>query len=294
MTIDRQRDSLVRKDRLTRAIVVVGRILIRPFSRGGAGGRWRGSRRRRATPTDVVARTDANRALALSLAHELNQPLGAIAIYAEGCLIALDSPDPNLDEVRDALTRIRDATLRAGRIVEQARDVVEGRPRAPHAVDPGQAVHDVLNVVDAEVRRSGAAVRIDLASDLPKVWGDPVQLQQVLVNLIQNALQAFERSQVPAPTLVVSTRRCGPDEVEFAVIDNGPGVAPHDRRRIFDAQFSSRAEGMGMGLAICRAIAEAHQGRLTLESEPGLRTTFRFQVPTNRPDHERTDRLCRG
>lgn len=241
-----------------------------------------------------VGRTNAIGEMASSLAHELNQPLGAIANYAEGCLIALDSPTPDLGEIRDVLLRMRASTMRAGRIIEQVRDFVAKRPRPHEAVDAGRVVAEALEILGSEVERVGVAVRSDLAPDLPKVWGDPVQIQQVLVNLIQNSLQAFTRTHTPDPTLVVSTRRCCRDDVEFAVSDNGPGIDPNALGRVFDPYFSTRADGMGMGLAICRTIAAAHQGRLTVESEPGIRTTFRFQVPAARPDHEPTDGLHRG
>ncbi|OJW23035.1 MAG: hypothetical protein BGO49_28290 [Planctomycetales bacterium 71-10] len=241
-----------------------------------------------------VGRTNAIGEMASSLAHELNQPLGAIANYAEGCLIALDGAEPDLDEVRDALRRLRSSTMRAGRIIEQVRDYVARHPRPPEAVDPGRVVADALEILGGDLTRRGVALRVDLAPDLPRVWGDPVQFQQVLVNLIQNSLQAFSRAQTPSPTLVVSTRRCGRDDVEFAVSDNGPGIHADDLGRVFDAYFSTRADGMGMGLAIGRTIAAAHQGLLAAESEPGIRTTFRFQVPAARPDHERTDGLHRG
>lgn len=241
-----------------------------------------------------VGRTNAIGEMASSMAHELGQPLGAVANYAEGCLIALDAPEPDLGAVRDALRRLRASTMRAGRIIERVRDFVTKRPRPPEAVESGRVVADALEILEAELHRRDIAVQIDLAPDLPRVWGDPVQLQQVLVNLIQNSLQAFHRSQTLSPKLVVTTRRRGRDEVEFAVSDNGPGIAPEDLGLVFDTYFSTRADGMGMGLAICRSIAAAHQGNLTVESEPGIRTTFRFQVPADRPDHERTDGLHRG
>ncbi|WP_206107933.1 ATP-binding protein [Paludisphaera rhizosphaerae] len=241
-----------------------------------------------------VGRTNAIGEMASSLAHELNQPLGAIANYAEGCLIALDAPQPDLEEVRDALQRLRNSTMRAGRIIEQVRDFVAKRPRPHETVDAGRVIADALEILGTEIGRQGVAVRVDLAPDLPRVWGDPVQLQQVLVNLIQNSLQAFLRSHTSNPTLVVATRRCGRDQVELAVSDNGPGIGPDQLERVFDAYFSTRADGMGMGLAICRTIAAVHQGRLTVESEPGQRTTFRFQAPVDHSEHERTDGLHRG
>lgn len=241
---------------------------------------------------DVVAqlghlgRTNAIEGMALSLAHELNQPLGAIANYAEGCLNALKAPNPSLDEVRAALQRLLTATMRAGRIIDQVRNFVSGEPHPAELVHPNRIVADALDLLEAEVKWTGTTVRVDLAPDLPEVWGDPTQLQQVLINLIQNASQALARAQLSVPTLVVSTRRCDQDHIEFAVTDNGPGIEEDQLHRVFDPHFSTRANGMGVGLAICRTIADAHHGRLTVESEPGIRTIFRFQIPIHRLDHE--------
>jgi two-component system sensor kinase FixL len=280
-------------------LVAIGRFVLRPAAdviRRQVADLEAAGRRHRELVEQYghVGRTNAIGEMASSLAHELNQPLGAIANYAEGCLIALDAPEPDLGAVREALRRLRASTMRAGRIIEQVRDFVSKRPRPPKAVDAGRVVADALEILEAELHRQVVAVRVDLAPDLPRVWGDPIQLQQVLVNLIQNSLQAFHRAQTPEPELVVTTQRRDCNEVEFAVSDNGPGIAPEDLGRVFDTYFSTRADGMGMGLAICRTIAAAHQGSLTVESEPGIRTTFRFHVPADRTDNERTDGLHRG
>ena len=133
-----------------------------------------------------------------------------------------------------------------------------------------------------------------MAPGLPSLWGDPVQIQQVLVNLVRNAVESLTQSQVSEPTLVIWTRMTGQGDVEFGVSDNGEGIPPDRLARVFDAYFSTRAGGMGMGLAISRTIVEAHQGRFFVESEPGVRTTFRFQLPATLPDHERANGLHRG
>jgi len=106
-----------------------------------------------------------------------------------------------------------------------------------------------------------------------------VQIQQVLVNLVKNALESLAQTQTQHPTLVIATRLVDRDRVEVSVSDNGEGIPPDQLARIFDAYFSTRAGGMGMGLAICRTIVEAHRGRFQVESEPGIRTDFRFQLP---------------
>jgi signal transduction histidine kinase len=222
--------------------------------------------------------------MASSLAHELNQPLGAIANYAEGCLIELASPEPALGDIRTALERLRAATMRAGRIIEQVRRFVtrQGPTREPFQAN--RVVEEVAEILGVEARRRGVSVALELAPGLPSLHGDPIQVQQVLVNLARNAFEAMSQAQASGPTLVIRTGPSGGGGVEFAVTDNGEGIPREQVGRIFDAYYSTRAGGMGMGLAICRTIAEAHQGRLTVESDPGVRTTFRFSIPVESHD----------
>lgn len=241
-----------------------------------------------------VGRTSTVGEMASALAHELNQPLGAIANYAEGCLVALEGPSPALDEVRDALRRLQAAAMRAGRIIERVRRFVTREGPRHEPVDPNALVGDVTEILSGEIRRSLADVRLDLAPGLPYVLGDPVQIQQVLVNLARNALDSLAVSQTPSPKLVLWTKPSESGGVEFGVCDEGEGIPADRLPRIFDAYFSTRAGGMGMGLAICRTIVEAHQGRIFAESEPRVRTTFRFQIPAAPPDHERADCPHRG
>jgi signal transduction histidine kinase len=222
--------------------------------------------------------------MASALAHELNQPLGAIANYAEGCLIELARPEPALGEVRGALERLLAATLRSGRIIERVRRFVtrQGPVREPFAAN--HVVNEAVEILGGEAHRRDIAVRLELAPELPNLVGDPVQIQQVLVNLIRNAMESLAQSQVLEPAVVIRTRTAGQGGVEFGVSDNGEGIPADRLARVFDAYFSTRAGGMGMGLAICRTIVEAHQGRLLVESEPGVRTTFRFRLPAAQPD----------
>ncbi|WP_074307758.1 ATP-binding protein [Singulisphaera sp. GP187] len=228
-----------------------------------------------------VARTTAVGEMASGLAHELNQPLGAIANYAEGCLVALASPAPALAEVRGVLEKILATTLRAGAIVQRIRRFVTRHESIREPVDPNRLVLEVEEFFRDEVRRRGMTLTLDLARDLPSSWGDSVQIQQVLVNLLRNAIDALAASQRHDPTVVIATRPDANGGVEFDVTDNGEGI-PEDRLgQVFDAYFSTRAEGMGMGLAISRTIVEAHHGRIRVESEPGVRTTFRFTLPAS-------------
>jgi two-component system, LuxR family, sensor kinase FixL len=243
-----------------------------------------------------VARTSTVGEMASALAHELNQPLGAIANYAEGCLISLDAPEPALADVREALRRLLAATMRSGRIIEQVRRFVTRQGPRRETFDPNVVVNEAAEILIAEAEQRGVRVSLDTARALPQLCGDPVQIQQVLVNLTRNALEALVQSQTLKPELVISTRATDQSGVEFAVSDNGEGIPPEHLARVFDPYFSTRAGGMGMGLAISRTIVEAHHGRFVVESDPGVRTTFRFELPApaNQPDHERDDGLHSG
>jgi signal transduction histidine kinase len=239
-----------------------------------------------------VGRTTAIGEMASALAHELNQPLGAIANYAEGCLIELDAPRPNLGGIRDALERLRAATMRSGQIIQQIRKFVTRQATTPESFDANLVVREVIEILRAEARQRNVTITLELAQGLPSLRGEPVQIQQVLLNLVRNAFDAME-SQTQEPTLVIRTRRDGNCGVEFTICDNGEGIPSEWLNRIFDAYFSTRVGGMGMGLAICRTIVEAHQGRFVVESDPGVSTTFRFILPVAETEHVQGDGLHR-
>jgi signal transduction histidine kinase len=241
-----------------------------------------------------VGRISAVGEMASSLAHELNQPLGAIANYAEGCQRALDAPEPPLSEIRDVLQRLQATSLRAGRILERVRRFATRQGPIHNAFDVNAAVGDVSELLGLQPRRGAIVVKFELAPGLLWGWGDPIQIQQVLVNLIGNALDSVEHAQPEEPTVVVWTKPSDDGGVELGVRDNGEGISADRIAQVFDAYFSTRAGGMGMGLAICRTIVEAHHGRILVESEPGVGTTFRVLLPAAEPNHESADRSYRG
>jgi two-component system, LuxR family, sensor kinase FixL len=243
-----------------------------------------------------VARTTVVGEIASGLAHEISQPLGAIANYAEGCLVALDAPEPALGEIRAALGKVLATTLRAGAIVKRIRRFVTRHGTTRERFDPNPLARDVEEFFRDEAQRLNVTLRLELAPDLPCLHGDPVQVQQVLVNLARNALDALAVSQPLDPTVVLWTAVVGDGTVEFGVRDNGEGI-PGDRLgHIFDAYFSTRDEGMGMGLAISRTIVVAHQGRIDVDSEPGKGATFRVTLPvaSAEADEEGADGLHLG
>ena len=241
-----------------------------------------------------VSRTNTIGELASGLAHELNQPLGSIANYAEGCLVALGAPDPDLREVRGAIEKLLASTLRAGRIIHRVRRFVTRQAPIREPFDANDAIREVAELLADEFARRGLTLQTRLAPDLPCLIGDPVQIQQVLVNLARNAIDAVGATQLATPSIVMETRPGGLNTLEVHVSDNGEGIVGEKLNHVFDPFFSTRAEGMGMGLSICRTIIEAHQGAISVESEPAVRTTFRLTLPTIGDDADaETDRLPR-
>jgi two-component system sensor kinase FixL len=139
-----------------------------------------------------------------------------------------------------------------------------------------------------EAQQRAIEVKSNLAPNLPRLWGDPVQVQQVLVNLVSNALESLSVAKPLNPTVFIETSRAGNAGVEFRVTDNGEGIDRERIGKVFDAYFSTRAGGMGMGLAISRTIVEAHQGQITATSQPGVKTTFCFTIPGGSGDDDQS------
>jgi two-component system sensor kinase FixL len=232
-----------------------------------------------------AARTHTLGEMASGLAHELNQPLGAIANYTEGCLVMLDAPQPAVAEVRSALEKILATTLRAGQIIKRVRHFVTRRGLERQPFEANRLVEEVVDLLGAEAERRGIGLRMELAPELPCLHGDPAQIQQVLINLIRNAFEALAESKNEPKSVKIQTRKAEPGGVEFLVIDQGEGISADRLDRIFEPYFSTRAEGMGMGLAISRTIVEAHQGKFRVESVLDVETIFRFILPPgDRPE----------
>jgi PAS domain S-box-containing protein len=225
-----------------------------------------------------VARVSTMSQLASSLAHELNQPLGAILRNAEAGELFLQGPSPDLDELRAILADIRKDDQRAGAVIDRMRALMEQRSSERRPVDLGLLAGDTLTLVraDAEQRQ----VRLSLLADpaLPPVHADPVQLQQVLLNLLLNAMDALG-DQPPASRLVELRVRHVGATVEVAVSDTGHGIPADQLPRLFEPFFSTKPRGLGLGLAISRDIIAAHGGRLWAESNESGGATFTFSLP---------------
>ncbi|MBU8974561.1 PAS domain S-box protein [Lysobacter sp. MMG2] len=230
-----------------------------------------------------AARVSTLGELTASIAHEVNQPLMAVVTNGEAGMRWLRRETPDLPEVESAIARIISEGRRAAEIVHRIRAFLAKVPVQRQRMEVASVVEEAARLVQHELARERVKLRVDIAAHLPAVDGDRVQLQQVLVNLMVNAGQAM--ASQPAPRMVTLTAAPASDgQVAIRVHDTGPGIAAEHLARLFDPFFTTRPQGMGMGLAISRTIAEAHGGRLHVESEPGHGAAFTLLLPTARPD----------
>jgi C4-dicarboxylate-specific signal transduction histidine kinase len=219
--------------------------------------------------------------MAASIAHEVNQPLAGIVTNANASLRWLAGDSPNLQEAGEALRRIiRDGT-RAGVVTNRIQALFTKTRTAKERLDINEAIAEVVVLTESEMRTNRTKLQMELAADIPAVTGDRVQLQQVVMNLILNAIEAMGTVQEHLRELVISTRRgAGNDEVYVAVQDSGIGLDQMGHERIFDAFHTTKPGGLGLGLSISRTIIEAHGGRLWAVSNEGPGATFQFTLLT--------------
>jgi PAS domain S-box-containing protein len=219
--------------------------------------------------------------LAAAIAHEVNQPIAAMVTDAQASLNWLGREPADLGEVDRALRRIVDNGNRAADVIGRIRELVKKAPPRMGLVDLNLAVKEMIALTRAEISGSGVALETALENDLPPVYGDRVQLQQVLLNLIVNALQAMSAVAPEQRRLRVSTARVEPDRVRVSVQDSGPGLSAALVDRIFAPFYSTKPDGLGMGLSICRSIVEAHDGRLWASAEEPGGAVFHFTIPVD-------------
>jgi len=220
--------------------------------------------------------------LAASIAHEVNQPLTAIVADANACLHWLETDHPPLDSIREALTAVVNDGNRAGEVIARIRALLSRTSVAQRPCDLDGVARDVLLMVGPELGRYGTVLQTSLATDLPTVMGDRVQLQQVLLNLLLNAAEAVrdvppERRQVVVRS-TLEQREDGPWAV-VAVEDAGVGFRQEQAAKLFEAFYTTKPDGLGMGLSISRSIIDGHRGRLWATANPGHGATFHFALP---------------
>ncbi len=220
------------------------------------------------TPVEVVS----------SLVHEVNQPLAAIATYGHACLRMMDASDENRDDLRSALGQIADLAEDAGRFIAHVyRRFVSGTPlRIP--VQMNALIENVTGRLQRRILPENAILRLQLGENLPSVAGDPVELEQVLLNLLRNALEAMREIPAEQRQLTVSSRS-DPNEVTVTVSDTGPGMTKEAASRLFQPVPSTKPGGMGLGLSLCSSIVLAHGGRLEARHNAGPGMTFLLSLP---------------
>jgi C4-dicarboxylate-specific signal transduction histidine kinase len=219
--------------------------------------------------------------LTASIAHEVNQPIAASVTNAHAALRWLGAQRPNLDEARLALGRIVENGNRAGAVINRIRTLIKKAPPRSDSITINDAIREVIELTHGESVKNGVSVRTELADGLPLVEGDRVQLQQVILNLVVNAIEAMSGTNEPPRELLLSTEMSEPGFVRVAVQDSGPGLAPEAFERLFDAFYTTKPSGLGLGLSICRSIIEAHGGRLWATANEPRGAVFQFTLPAN-------------
>jgi PAS domain S-box-containing protein len=226
-----------------------------------------------------VARVTSLGVLTASIAHEVNQPLSGIVTNASTCLRMLAADPPNVDGARETARRtIRDGN-RASEVISRLRSLYGKKDPAIESVDLNQAAREVLAMSLSELQRNRVVVRPELADDLPLVSGDRVQLQQVILNLLRNASDAMSCIDDRSRDLVIRTEPDGNDRVRLSVTDVGIGFEPQGAAKLFEAFYTTKNEGMGIGLSVSRSIVERHNGRLWATPNNGPGVTFSFSIP---------------
>ena len=243
-----------------------------------------------------VARMSTMGEMASGLAHELNQPLTAVVNYAQGALRRLRSGGGADEEVLNALERATEQAHRAAEIIRRLADFVQKHEPRRSTCNFNDAVREVVRFLEADARQHGVRIDLDSSVDLPEILMDNIQIQQVILNLVRNGIEAMSEMTVAERVLGIRTSVVG-DAVEVAVRDRGPGLTPEMQERIFTPFYTTKPRGMGMGLPISRSIIDAHGGRLWAACNPDRGATFHFTLPfsAGAPDDEhRSDRLRRG
>jgi PAS domain S-box-containing protein len=226
-----------------------------------------------------VARLSTMGEMASGLAHELNQPLAAIIAYADACQELVESDRIEQAQLLDVLRAVASQADRAGKIIHRLRNLVKKSHPVRTSIQVNDAVREVAALLETEIRHAGAQVHLHLDSGMPAITGDFIQIQQVILNLMRNGLDAMSEAGLSAPELEVSSRITDDHRIEIAIRDFGRGISQENLGRLFEPFFTTKAEGLGMGLPISRTIIEAHGGRLWLTPNETTGMTARIVLP---------------
>jgi signal transduction histidine kinase len=228
-----------------------------------------------------VARVATVGELTTSVAHELNQPLGAILSNAEAAEMFLMADPPALDEVRNILADIRNDDQRAGEVIRRMRSLLRKQELAPKSIEINEAVEEVLKLLSIDASARKVSIKFERTADLPRVWCDPVHFQQVLLNLVLNGMEAMNGLPAEKRQVVVRTGPGNNGTVKVAIADSGHGIPVDRLPKLFEPFFTTKKEGLGMGLSIARTIVEAHHGQIWAENNSEIGATFYFTVPVD-------------
>jgi signal transduction histidine kinase len=235
-----------------------------------------------------IARVTTLGELTVSIAHEVNQPLAAIVTNGNACMRWLGHEPPNLREAKQAVERIVNNGNRASDVIERIRDFSKRSPIHNERLNINKLIYETISLTTAEIQQNRISLRTQFSDDLPLVEGDRIQLQQLLLNLILNAIEAMGSTTEGSREVLISTAENESGDALVAVRDSGGGLEADALDRLFDAFYTTKPNGMGMGLAISRSIVEAHDGRIWAMPNAPRGATFQFTLPTVR---ERDARL---
>jgi C4-dicarboxylate-specific signal transduction histidine kinase len=217
--------------------------------------------------------------LSASIAHEISQPIGAALSYANAASHWLAAQPPNVEEVRRDLGFIVESGVRANEVIDRVRALVKKAPARKDRLEINEAILQVIAFTQSEMANNSISVRTQLAEALPAIQGDRVQLQQVILNLLINAIEAMSAMSEGPRELLISTAKTDSEGVLVTVRDSGPGLAPESVDRLFESFYTTKPAGLGMGLSICRSIIEAHHGRLWATANTPRGAVFQFTLP---------------
>ena len=224
--------------------------------------------------------------MSAGIAHELNQPLTAVANYAQACDRLLALPDPDITEIREALRQITAQAVRAGDIIRRLRTMAHNDTMQRELTDVNVLVNELRELIELDAKTYSVSCELDLTPHLPGIEVDRAQVQQVIVNLVRNAVEALSehKNAAASPEVFISTRLSPQGDVEIAVCDNGPGLAQAVVARLFDPFCTTKPNGTGLGLAISRTIIKSHQGSLEYRPNSPRGACFIVRLPLHKQD----------
>ncbi|NQV57707.1 MAG: PAS domain-containing sensor histidine kinase, partial [Rhodospirillales bacterium] len=235
-----------------------------------------------------AARVSAMGEMATGLAHELNQPLAAMAAYVDGTLKRLEGGEPLTDDIFKALHKASAQAHRAGEIIRRLRDFIGNIETRTEPIDLNQTIQTVAEMMDAELRLAEVKLDLNFERPLPLVAGDPILIQQVIFNLARNGVEAMAGNSAGMRTIKIDTSAKN-NNVRISINDTGPGISEGDQAKLFDPFFTTKETGLGMGLAICHSIIDDIGGRIWFECQGGIGSVFHIDLPELEGDGTNAD-----